>query len=67
MTLRAEHQLRLANERIREQHLAAARARLPQRPSRPSSLRRSIGHSIIRIGARLAAEPNLRPAQSRGG
>jgi hypothetical protein len=65
MNAYADHRLRLANERISERLHAASIARLVQ--SQPSTIRRSIGHSIIRIGERLAAEPNLRPVQSRQG
>ncbi len=58
-------QLRLANDRIRERIDEASRARLAGRDER-SSLRRSVGNSMIRIGERLAAEPSpLRPAQLR--
>jgi hypothetical protein len=56
-------QLRLANIRIQERINEASRARLAGRAER-SSLRRSVGHSMIRIGRRLAAEP-LRPARQR--
>ncbi len=35
-----------------------------QRPAR-RLLRRAIGRSMVQIGRRLAAEPNLRPVQSR--
>ena len=46
-------------------YLAEARAdRLLDRPpSRP--LRQAIGQSMLRIGARLVAEPSLGPARSR--
>jgi hypothetical protein len=58
-------QLRLANDRIRDRIDEARRARLAGRDER-SSLRRSVGNSMIRIGERLAAEPSpLRPAQQR--
>jgi len=58
-------QLRLANIRIQERIDEASRARLADRDER-SSLRRSVGNSMIRIGKRLAAEPSpLRPAQQR--
>jgi hypothetical protein len=58
-------QLRLANIRIQERIDEASRARLAARDER-SSLRRSVGNSMIRIGKRLAAEPSpLRPAQQR--
>jgi hypothetical protein len=44
---------------------AEARAdRLLDRPPR-RPLRQAIGHSMVRIGARLAAEPTLGPARSR--
>jgi hypothetical protein len=44
---------------------AEARAdRLLDRPPR-RPLRQAIGHSMVRIGARLAAEPSLGPARSR--
>jgi len=59
------NQLRLANIRIQERIDEASRARLAGRDER-SSLRRSVGNSMIRIGQRLAAEPShLRPAQQR--
>jgi hypothetical protein len=60
-------QLRLANMRIQERIDEASRARLAGRArDERSSLRRSVGHSMIRIGKRLAAEPSpLRPAQQR--
>jgi hypothetical protein len=59
------NQLRLANIRIQERIDEASRARLAGREER-SSLRRSVGNSMIRIGQRLAAEPShLRPAQQR--
>jgi hypothetical protein len=59
------NQLRLANIRIQERIDEATRARLAGRDER-SSLRRSLGNSMIRIGQRLAAEPShLRPAQQR--
>jgi len=50
-------QLRLANERIRERLEEASRARLIRRVDR-SSVRRSVGNSMIRLGQRLAAEPS---------
>ena len=59
------HQLRLANMRIQERIDEASRARVTGRDER-SSLRRSVGNSMIRVGKRLAAEPSpLRPAQQR--
>jgi hypothetical protein len=60
-----QDRLRLANELIRERIEEANRARLGGRRER-SSLRRSVGNSMIRIGERLAADPSpLRPAQLR--
>jgi hypothetical protein len=61
---------RSAEERIHRAHRAADLERQARQAriasDRPqSSFRRSIGHSIIRIGERLAAEPNLRPARFR--
>ncbi|MDQ6793966.1 MAG: hypothetical protein M3067_03870 [Chloroflexota bacterium] len=56
-------QLRLANDLLAQRLLDANNARLAASLARPS-IRRSIGHSIIRIGERLAAEPNLQPART---
>jgi hypothetical protein len=62
-----ELRLHLANERIARRHRHAARSRLAHaapRPSRPA-LRQRLGRSIVTIGARIAAEPSLKPARSR--
>ncbi len=59
-----EIQLLLVNDRIRSAVLAAADARLVQPQVHPS-LRRSVGHQIIRIGERLAEEQHVQPARSR--
>jgi hypothetical protein len=64
-----QHQLRLANDRIAERLREATEARLaagsePVDANRPT-IRRSIGQSMIRIGERLAAEPQLQSARSR--
>jgi hypothetical protein len=56
--------LLLANDRIRSRVIDAANERLAHAADRPS-FRRSVGHQIIRIGERLAAEPHLQPARSR--
>ena len=59
----ALYTLQLSRERIERdiQHAAAMR-----RAARSdSSLRRSVGHRIIRFGERLAAEPSLELARSR--
>jgi hypothetical protein len=65
MEYNARIRLDLANDQIRRRIDEAAQARL--RPARSSpSFRQSLGHSIIRIGERLAAEPSsFRPAQLR--
>ena len=57
------HTRRLAQERIERDltHVAATR-----RVARnDSSIRRMVGHRIIRFGERLAAEPSLELARSR--
>ncbi len=54
--------LHLAHERRQRDIEEAARERLLD--PRPS-LRRSLGHSIIRIGERLAAEPSFELARPR--
>jgi hypothetical protein len=56
-------QLRLIHALIAARLQEADNQRLMRRP-RPG-FRRSIGHSMIRIGERLAAEPPLQPARSR--
>jgi hypothetical protein len=63
MNIYAQLQLRLANELLAQRLLDASNARLAASLARPS-IRQSIGHSIIRIGERLAAEPNLQPART---
>jgi hypothetical protein len=35
------------------------------RPSRRHAARRAFGQSLVRVGSRLAAEPDLQPARSR--
>jgi hypothetical protein len=57
----AENRLFLANQNAAALQRDAANERLAAARSNP--IRRSIGYSIIRIGERLAAEPNLRPAR----
>ena len=64
MKSNSEIQLLLANDRIRDRVLDAARAHLAQPEIRPS-IRRSLGHQIIRIGERLAEDPHLQPARFR--
>jgi hypothetical protein len=53
----------LARERIEQRIAAAALLREARQPS--PSIRRQLGHRIIEIGARLAAEPSLESARSR--
>ena len=56
--------LYLANDAREREIRAAERARLV--PSQPrQSVRRSVGRSIVRIGARLAGEPSLELARFR--
>jgi hypothetical protein len=56
--------LYLANDAREREIRAAERARrVPSQP-RPS-VRRSVGRSIVRIGARLAGEPSLELARFR--
>jgi hypothetical protein len=59
----AEYQLRLVKERHEQEFREAAEARRFARPSQP--IRRAVGQSIVRIGARLAGEPGLGLARSR--
>ena len=54
----------LANDARDREIRAAERARMA--PSQPrQSVRRSVGRSIVRIGARLAGEPSLELARFR--
>ena len=56
--------LYLANDAREREIRAADRARMT--PSQPrQSVRRSVGRSIVRIGARLAGEPSLELARFR--
>ena len=56
-------QLRLINERHAEDVRQAAISRLFKTPA--PSIRRAIGTTIVRFGARLAGEPIYGPARSR--
>jgi hypothetical protein len=56
-------QLRLVHALIAARLQEADNQRLVNR--RHPGFRRSIGHSMIRIGERLAAEPPMQPARSR--
>ena len=59
----AQIQLQLVNERHEREMQQAALARRFSRPS--PSIRRAIGGSIVKIGARLAGEPTYELARSR--
>jgi len=59
----AQHRLRLSQERIERDIAYAAETRRAARSD--SSIRRSVGHRIIRVGQRLAAEPSLELVRSR--
>ena len=63
MTTCIDTQLWLVNERNAERIQAALDSRLVA-PPRPSSIRRSVGHSIIGTGERLAADTHLRPPRT---
>jgi hypothetical protein len=68
MQANADIRLQLANERNARRQRHAARSRLAEAGRRPASrpaLRQRLGRSIVSIGARIAAEPNLTPARSR--
>ena len=54
---------RLAQERIEHRLEIAALLRHGREPA--PSIRRQLGHRIMAIGARLAAEPPLESARSR--
>jgi hypothetical protein len=56
--------LYLANESRERELRAAARARLAPRRQR-RSVRRVVGQSLVRVGARLAGEPSLELARFR--
>ena len=62
MFLNEMHFEQVKQDRERE---FASRACAPQRRPEPQSIRRSVGRSIMVIGASLAAEPQPRLARSR--
>ncbi|TAJ99011.1 MAG: hypothetical protein EPO36_13395 [Chloroflexota bacterium] len=67
MHAHADERLRLANDWIAREIREAARARLAYQARqrlRPS-LRHRAGRQLIKLGQRLAAEPNLTLARSR--
>jgi hypothetical protein len=59
----AQYTLQLSQERIQRDIEHAAAMRRAARSE--TSIRRTVGHRIIRIGQRLAAEPSLELARSR--
>ena len=59
----AQYTLQLSQERIQRDIEHAANSRRAARSD--TSIRRSVGHRIIRFGERLAAEPSLELARSR--
>ena len=59
----AQYTLQLSQERIQRDIEHAANSRRAARSE--SSIRRTVGHRIIRFGERLAAEPSLELARSR--
>jgi hypothetical protein len=59
----ARYTLQLSQERIERDIQHAADTRRAARSE--ASIRRSVGHRIIRFGERLAAEPSLELARSR--
>ena len=57
---------RLALELVEQRLSAAQQLREVRKARQPGpSIRRQVGHLIIEIGARLAAEPSLESARSR--
>jgi hypothetical protein len=62
MFLNEMHFEQLKLDRERE---FASRACAPRQPQESPSIRRSVGRSIMQIGAWLAAEPQPRLARSR--
>jgi hypothetical protein len=63
MQMNSRDRLWLAQDRIAREIDDAAWERRLDRPT--PSIRRTVGHSIMRIGARLAAEPSLELARPR--
>ena len=53
----------LARDRIEREIASAELVRQARQPS--LSFRKAVGHRIIRIGARLAAEPSFESVRSR--
>ena len=63
MHTNAQYTLQLSQERIQRDIEHAANSRRAARSE--TSIRRTVGHRIIRFGERLAAEPSLELARSR--
>ena len=55
----------LARRSGSSEQIADGRARCAASAQPAQSIRRAVGRRMIRIGARLAAEPSLEPARSR--
>ena len=49
------------SDRIRRHVIARSRPDVPRRESALLVARRSVGHSIVRLGARIANEPGVEP------
>lgn len=62
MNTHADIQMQVARERIGRYRKEAEAARRIPHSGQP--FRRAIGHTIIRIGERMAAEPTFRPART---
>jgi len=68
MQAQTDYQYRLIQEYRAAQIQEASNARLFRQPEEPGSrhsVRRAIGYQIMRIGARLAADPAPEPARAR--
>ena len=63
MNSNAQYTLQLSQERIQRDIEHAANSRRAARSE--TSIRRTVGHRIIRFGERLAAESSLELARSR--
>ena len=63
MFFSAELVAQLARERIEREIATAELLRRGRQPS--PSFRQAVGRRVIRLGARLAAEPSLESARSR--
>jgi hypothetical protein len=64
MEFAQQNRLLIARDLRSRQIRAAADERLSARDA-SLSVRRAVGHSLVRFGRWLAAEPSLKPARSR--